>query len=122
MTDPGANADSALAEAIGVALTGCPGLLPEAGPDPLAALAAQGWDRDRIVAHAEDVLGGGGVWPHPVPDEVRVRAGSARLFAALQRLQVGLGLFGRIAAPAPPRPPTADERRLLNEVPPHHGR
>lgn len=119
MTDLRDDADSALAEAIGLALTGLAG--SPAGPDPLAALAAQGWDRGRIVAHAEEVLAAGGVWPHSVPDELRMRVGGARLFAALQRLQVALGLFGRTAAPVPPRPPTADERRLLDEVPPHHG-
>ncbi|MFT4218325.1 MAG: hypothetical protein QM619_14230 [Micropruina sp.] len=113
--------DSALAEAIGLALTGRPDLVLAVEPDPLAALTEQGWGRDRIIAHAQQTLAAGGVWPHPVPDELRVRVGSARLFAALQRLQVELGLFGRTAAPAPPRRPTADERRLLDEVPPHHG-
>lgn len=113
--------DSGLAEAVGHALTGRAGLLATADPDPLTALAAAGWSRDRIVAHAEQVRAAGGVWPHPVPDELRARVGSARLIALLQRTQVELGLFGRPAAPAVPRPLTADERRLLNEVPPHHG-
>ncbi len=119
MNDPAAA--SALAEAIGVALTGQSGLLSTVDPDPLAALAERAWGRDRLVAHAEETLAAGGVWPHIVPDALRARVGSARLFAVLQRVQVELGLFGRTAAPAPRRPPTADERRLLSEVPPHHG-
>ncbi|MFT4293888.1 MAG: hypothetical protein QM582_00565 [Micropruina sp.] len=113
--------DADLAEAVGVALTGQ--RLDPAGEvaDPLAALAAAGWDQDRIAAHAAEVLAAGGVWPHPVPEELRARVGSARLLAVLQRIQLDLGRFGRASRPAPPRPLTADERRLLNEVPPHHG-
>lgn len=113
--------DSALAEAVGLALTGRAGLIATTDLSPLAALAAAGWDRDRIVTHAEAVRASDGVWPHPVPDELRAQVGSARLIALLQRLQADLGLFGRRAAPATDRPLTADERRLLNEVPPHHG-
>ncbi|MFT3970884.1 MAG: hypothetical protein QM695_11565 [Micropruina sp.] len=113
--------DSALAEAAGLALTGRSGVIATAGPDPLGVLAEAGWGRDRIVAHAEAVIASGGVWPHPVPDELRAQVGSARLIALLQRLQADLGLFGRRAAPATDRPLTADERRLLHEVPPHHG-
>ncbi len=113
--------DSALAEAVGFALTGCSGVLTSVDPDPLTALAAVGWGRGEVVAHAEQVRAHGDVWPHPVSEELRARVGSARLIALLQRLQVELGLFGRAAAPAAPRPLTADERRLLNEVPPHHG-
>ena len=113
--------DPALAAAVGFALTGGTALIASVDPDPLTALADAGWSTPRIVAHAEQVRAAGGVWPHPVPDELRAQVGSARLFALLQRLQVELGLFGRPAAPAAPRPLTADERRLLNEVPPHHG-
>ena len=112
---------SALAQAVEFALAGCAGLLTSVDPDPLTALAAVGWGRDEVVAHAEQVRADGDVWPHPVPDGLRAQVGSARLIALLQRLQVELGLFGRAAAPAAPRPLTPDERRLLNEVPPHHG-
>lgn len=113
--------DAELARAVGLALTGQADGLDRITPDVLTALADAGWDAERILAHAEAVLAGGGVWPHPVPDALRARVGSARLFAVLQRVQQDLGLFGRAAAPAPRRPLTADERRLLHDVPPHHG-
>jgi len=111
--------DDDLAEALALALTGRSCVMP--GPDPLAALAADGWDAAAIARHAEAVIDAGGVWPHPVPDELRTRVGSARLLAALQRVQQDLGLFGRSSAPAAPRKLTGDERRLLDDVPPHHG-
>ena len=113
--------DADLAEAVGLALTGRAGGAAEPSSDPLAALAAGGWDAPAIVRHAEAVIDSGGVWPHPVPDELRIRVGSARLFAVLQRAQQDLGLFGRSSTPAIPRELTADERRLQAEVPPHHG-
>lgn len=113
--------DTELARAVGLALTGQADRLDRITPDVLAALHDAGWDAERILAHAEAVLAAGGVWPHPVPEELRARVGSARLFAVLQRAQQELGMFGRAAAPAPRRPLTADERRLLNDVPPHHG-
>lgn len=116
--------DDDLAEALALALTGRAGAT--AGPavgsaDALAGLAADGWDAAAIVRHAEAVIDAGGVWPHQVPDELRIRVGSARLFAVLQRIQQDLGLFGRPSAPAAPKELTGDERRLLSDVPPHHG-
>lgn len=113
--------DAELARAVGLALTGRADRIERVAPDVLTALHDVGWDADRILAHAEAVVAAGEVWPHPVPDELRVRVGSARLFAVLQRVQQELGMFGRVSAPAPRRPLTADERRLLGEVPPHHG-
>lgn len=107
-----------LAQALVVAMTGRPG--GSSGGDVHAALAEAGWDRAAIAAHARAVIAQGGVWPHPVPDELRYRVGSARLHAAVQQLQLSLGLLGEHAAPAAPRALTAEERRLVQDVPPHH--
>lgn len=114
--------DEALAQALGLALTGEPGVISGAATDVLAGLTASGWTPARILSHAEAARASGVVWPHPVPADLRRLAGSARLFAVLQQVQRDLGVFGQPAAPAPARALTADERRLLGEVPPHHGR
>ncbi len=113
--------DQALAQALGLALTGESGIVDVSAADPLAGLAASGWSPERILAHAQTARASGEVWPHPVPEELRRLVGSARLFAVLQQVQRDLGVFGRSAAPARARALTADERRLLSEVPPHHG-
>ena len=93
-------------------------------PD-IAALAAElseaGWTPERVAAHARSVQEGGRPWPHPIPDALRAGLGAAQLFAALGRAREELGV-----AVLDPRPPsgrtalTADERRLLADVPPHH--
>jgi hypothetical protein len=58
--------------------------------------------------------------PHPLPVDLARGLGAAQLGAALAELR------GRLAGPPPTevareRPLTADERRLLQDVPPHHG-
>lgn len=110
---------SDLATAVVWALTG--ERVDAGGSDVHAALVQSGWDRAAIHGHAQAVIAAGGVWPHPVPDDLRLRLGSARLLAAVQQAQSELGLFGRPTGPAPRRALTADERRLLQDVPPHHG-
>lgn len=60
-------------------------------------------------------------WPYPVPTELMAGIGFAQFTAALRALQHRLGLSAFPSAPpAPPRPLTADELRLLRDVPPHH--
>lgn len=108
-----------LAAAVFCALTGQRS--DSGGGDVHAMLVVAGWDRAAISSHARAVVADGGVWPHPVPDELRHRVGSARFLAAVQREQQRLELFGEHAAPAARRSLNADERRLLQEVPPHHG-
>lgn len=59
--------------------------------------------------------------PHPVPAELMRGIGAAQFLATLAELR------SRIHPPAEPGPVvadrslTAEERRLLSEVPPHHG-
>jgi hypothetical protein len=57
---------------------------------------------------------------HPLPADLADGLGSAQLWAAVEELR------RRLTAPPPvvvaeQRPLTADERRLLQDVPPHHG-
>jgi hypothetical protein len=61
-------------------------------------------------------------WPYEVPGDLRRGIGAAQWLAALAAVRDGLGLDqpARSSVHAD-RPPDADERRLLGEVPPHHG-
>lgn len=57
---------------------------------------------------------------HPLPADLAAGLGAAQLTAAVAELR------RRLTAPPPAvvagtRPLTADERRLLQDVPPHHG-
>ena len=62
-----------------------------------------------------------GDWPHPVPNDLMAGIGWAQFSAALAALITRLDLApGSVAPPPGSRSPDADERRLLNEVPPHH--
>ncbi len=57
-----------------------------------------------------------------VPADLRARLGAAQFAAALAGLRTALDLDRTPrTAPRPGRPLTADERRLLADVPPHHG-
>jgi hypothetical protein len=111
--------------AIAYALVGTELPLDEGGrADPeatVAALSARGWTADQVGAHAREVSADARPWPHPVPADLRAGCGPAQLQAAVARARELLGL-----ATLEVRPPsrrnllTADERRLLAEVPPHH--
>lgn len=73
-------------------------------------------DLDVVLAASGDASGGA----HPVPSDLTEGIGAARFVAVLTVLR------GRLAEPdARPvlaeRAPDAAERRLLAEVPPHHG-
>jgi len=105
---------------VGVDLESAPRPSPDASV--LAAeLAAAGWTRARIAAHARSEFDAGRPWPHPIPDALRAGLSAAQLHAALGRARDELDL-----AVLDRRPPssrtvlTADERRLMAEVPPHH--
>ena len=110
-----------LARALWVALTGAEpdGELP-AGTGVLVILAARGWDHAAILGHAADVVAAGGLWPHPVPPDLRRAVGAARLHAALAQVVSELGAGNGPVVAHGSRPLDADERRLMAERPPHH--
>ena len=57
-----------------------------------------------------------------VPADLRARLGAAQFAAALAGLRTALDLDRSPPyRSSPGRPLTADERRLLADVPPHHG-
>lgn len=60
---------------------------------------------------------------YDVPPDLLSGLGSAQFVAALSGVRTGLGIDGLTRLPPlPSRPLTADDRRLLADVPPHHGR
>lgn len=80
-------------------------------PGGLAALRAEVQQMQRA-----------GRWPHPVPTALMAGLGPAQFVAALRELAEQLELArGPAVPPAASRPLSADERRLLADVPPHHG-
>lgn len=74
--------------------------------------------------HVRSTLAAGQPWPHPVPPDLMAGLGYAQFAAALGQLRVALDLNGRAGVAAEQDPATRQsvvERRLLDEVPPHHG-
>ncbi|HWI00436.1 MAG TPA: hypothetical protein VNT27_08885 [Propionibacteriaceae bacterium] len=61
-----------------------------------------------------------GTWPLAVPTNLMAGLGRAQFLAALAELVQELGFHAHGTHLAIDRPATADERRLLDEVPPHH--
>jgi len=57
----------------------------------------------------------------PVPADLRAGLGSAQLWAALTELRRRLRAGAGPATVAVERPLSPDERRLMQDVPPHHG-
>ena len=58
---------------------------------------------------------------HPLPADLGSGLGAAQLWAAVAELRRLLGSVPPQAEVTRSRPLTADERRLLQDVPPHHG-
>ena len=73
-----------------------------------------------LTGFIDAIAGGGGLIMMPA----LLTAGlpPAQLLAALQAVRSTLGLGTGARRVGPDQPPNADERRLLAEVPPHHGR
>ena len=117
--------DRAWHAAVAFALIGERLPLP-ARPAPDAArlveqLDAAGWTPERVASHARAVSDASQPWPHPVPADLRAGLGAAQLRAALDACRAALGLVTLTTKPPSTRTAlTADERRLLAEVPPHH--
>jgi hypothetical protein len=93
--------------------------LSHQGQPDVAALADELSAVDRLDASV-NALRAQGIWPLPVPSDLMVGLGRAQFMAALAELVQKLGFDAYRTHPAVDRPPNADERRLLDEVPPHH--
>ncbi len=113
--------------AVAFALTGQrlepPAALASQGPDDLlAALASQGFDADRLGQLRTGRMADAQPWPCPVPAKLRQGLGAAQLQAIIQTCQQSLGLRQQQARVRNASAPLdRDDRRLLAELPPHHG-
>ena len=94
---------------------------PDLGLQERADLAVLAADlRKRAAAGEVQLLGDSST--SAVPADLRAGLGAAQFAAALAGLRAALDLEPTPhAVPSPGRPLTADERRLLADVPPHHG-
>jgi hypothetical protein len=95
------------------------------GPDVdrlVVGLAAAGWPASRIAELAGAELVAERVWPFPVPADLREGLGAAQFAAALAAARRALGVADLVVRVRGGRTRlTADELRLLADVPPHHG-
>lgn len=92
------------------------------GPDDLLALMAQaGWSAAALRHHALTTWQAGQAWPDRLDPATSRLLGPARWSALVRALADRLELGGVATAPSRRRRLTPDERRLLAEVPPHHG-
>ncbi len=88
----------------------------------LDRLRRAGWPKERIQAQAHQLWDQDQPWPHLVGPGDFGEIGAAQWYALLTQLRTALGLD---TMPQPPSRRTTlspDERRLLAEVPPHHGK
>ena len=93
-------------------------------PEPaslVAELGGRGWPVDRVHGLAAQRAAGEQPWPFPVPDALRGGLGAAQFQAALAACRDLLGLTGEARAPSTRTDLSPAERRLLADVPPHHG-
>jgi hypothetical protein len=111
-----------LAAALGFALTGEALPLGDAtgAAAVLDALAAAGWPRERIAAHAAARRAAAEPWPHAVAD-LPPGVGFAQHLAGVEALVHALGLDTEAQPPSRRTALNADERRLLIDKPPHWG-
>jgi len=79
--------------------------------------------RAPLADHVLSTRAAGRPWPHPVPADLMQGLGYAQFAAALAELQAALGLeeWAETRRVGQAQPTTPADRRLLDEVPPHHG-
>ncbi len=95
--------------------------LPHTAADARAVLDAledAGWGTDVLRAIAYDRFAADEPWPFPVRRDV-VAAGPAQWYALVGQVRTLLGLDGEVRPPSTRTSLSADERRLMTDVPPH---
>ena len=109
---------------IGFALTGQELALDDAditAAGIVAGLAGMGWDAQAVRRQAEQAWADELAWPHPVPPHSLDAIGAARWYALLAQVRSALGVEAIHLPPSRRTTLTADEKRLLDDLPPHHG-
>jgi len=90
-------------------------------PDVIrACLDDLGWSLDQLRTHAENCRMSDIPWPHPLPAGAKLPS-PAQWYAALTRVIADLGLDSVRLPPSRRTTLTNEERRLMADVPPHHG-
>lgn len=100
------------------------GIDPSPRPDvaaTLAALEADGWGPETVAAFAAERRAAGHPWPVPLPQDLREATGPATVAAVLAEAKRRWDLDQPVVRPLAARAPDADERRLMADLPPHHG-
>lgn len=87
----------------------------------LARLDSAGWPARRIRDQAHSRWDEDAAWPYPLAPGRLHGIGAAQWYAALTRVRRQLGLDVVRQPPSQRTELTAEERRLLADVPPHHG-
>ncbi|MGL5406633.1 MAG: hypothetical protein ACRDAX_07625 [Propionibacteriaceae bacterium] len=87
----------------------------------LAQLAQVGWDTARIAELRKQCRVSQQPWPIPVPASARGDISAATWLALVSQAIAQLGITDRAQYARVDRPLTADEQRLVSQVPPHHG-
>jgi hypothetical protein len=77
--------------------------------------------RAELLSEVARARQSGGLWPIPLPTDLRAALGPAQFAAALTETRRLLGLGAGPTQVLSARPPDAAERAMLREVPPHHG-
>lgn len=89
----------------------------------VAWLAGQGWPSERLADHRLACQQSGEAWPHPVPLGWLGPGSAARFHALLTAVRDAAGVRGLVARQAPAeRHLGPAERRLIDDLPPHHGK
>jgi len=87
----------------------------------LAWLAEHGWSIDQLQEHRAACQSAGVAWPHPLAAEQRQKISAARFAALMAEIRQAAGLVGPVRVRQSNVQMTAADRRLLQDVPPHHG-
>lgn len=85
-------------------------------------LADAGWSSERVQQHRAQCQRDQVAWPHQVPDGWLGQGTAARFHALLTAVRAEMGVSGLRPTPRPAQRRWGEaERRLVAEVPPHHG-
>jgi len=88
----------------------------------LKALDEAGWPPEKVVHVATQAWEQEASWPYPLPPHSLDSVGPAQWYAALTDVRAKLGLDAIRQAPSRRTVLNEAERRLMADLPPHHGR
>ena len=84
-------------------------------------MTAAGWDQETLCRHAWAQWDQKEPWPHPIPPGSLEGISAAQWYATLSAVRTALGVDQVPHPPSKPRDLSQAERRLVQDLPPHHG-